>query len=68
VEAGQSDEDSMGIGDVNALKVMGSDVGGHAEVLGDGSQDDGAYNMSMYSAVANSTQSNTGTQANTGQS
>ncbi|KAH3868407.1 uncharacterized protein LOC127867764 [Dreissena polymorpha] len=54
VEAGHSDEDSMG--DINALKVMTPDIGGQAEV-GDG-QDDGAYPVSMY-AVGNNGQGNT---------
>ncbi|XP_052804810.1 uncharacterized protein LOC128234563 isoform X2 [Mya arenaria] len=58
VEAGQSDEDSMGMGDVNALRGLGPDVGGQAEIGPDGTQDEGTYPVSMYAAVANSTQAN----------
>lgn len=62
VEAGQSDEDSSGVADANALKVMTPEVAGHAEVGAntDLAQDDGgAYPVSMY-AVGNAASTATG--------
>jgi len=62
VEAGQSDEDSSSVADMNTLKVMTPEVGGHAEIGSNsevGADEGGAYPVNMYSAVGNNAQGNT---------